>query len=122
MKIKTTKPIQILDITALVEQHLEPDANAVLIFVPHTTAAVTINEYEPHLIKDMERFFSELAQGSWEHDIIDNNAYAHLVSSLIKPSLVVPVENGRLVLGTWQRILFIELDGPRTRTIYIKNL
>ncbi|NPA22240.1 MAG: YjbQ family protein [Candidatus Micrarchaeota archaeon] len=122
MRISTTKRIQVLDITDLVEREIAPGARGVIVYTPHTTAAITINEYEPRLARDMERFYGMLAQGEWEHDLIDNNAYAHLLSSLIKPSVVIPVREGRLLLGTWQRVLFVELDGPRTRTIFIQNL
>ena len=117
--VKTSKRIEVLDITPKIESYLD-DGNAVLIFAPHATAAISIGEFEPNIKTDYERFLAELCPKSdYMHNKIDDNAEAHILSAIIKPSLVVPVDNKRLVLGTWQRILLFELDGPRTRRIFV---
>ncbi|MGB9719367.1 MAG: secondary thiamine-phosphate synthase enzyme YjbQ [Candidatus Anstonellales archaeon] len=117
--VETKKRIEVVDITKEVEAKIEKTAKACLVFVPHATAAIIINEYEPNIKNDYERFYSELAKGEWKHNSIDNNAEAHLLSSLVKPFAVIPCENGKLVLGTWQRMMLLELDGPRRRKIII---
>ena len=87
----------------------------------HTTTAIIINENESGLRSDiadvLERLVPPLA--GYQHDRIDNNADAHVKAILLGPSETIPIDRGRLVLGTWQRILFVELDGPRTRTVRI---
>jgi secondary thiamine-phosphate synthase enzyme len=120
--IRTNKKIDVIDITNEVGNRIDRNAKAVLVFAPHATAALTLGEYEPNIKEDMEKFCEKLASGNWQHNKIDDNAEAHLMSVLIKQSLLVPVENGKLILGTWQRILFIELDGPRTRRIIVQTL
>jgi secondary thiamine-phosphate synthase enzyme len=116
-QVKTSKKAEVLDITAEVSRRLKPGSLCTL-FIPHTTAALTINEFEPNIKEDFERFYSSLVKGrDWKHNSVDANAEAHLLSSIIKPSISIPIHNGSLALGTWQKILFIELDGPRTRTV-----
>ncbi len=119
--VETRKRVEVVDITEGVEKRIG-QGNACLVFVPHATAAVIINEFEPNIKSDYEEFFSKLAKGSWRHNSIDNNAEAHLLSALISPSLVVPVENRKLQLGTWQRIMLVELDGPRKRRVIVKMI
>lgn len=134
-QVKTSKKVEVIDITSEVSKRIKPGSLCVL-FTPHTTAALTINEFEPNIKEDFERFYSSLvkekvlpsaplphlspsngASGKWKHNSVDANAEAHLLSSIIKPTLAIPIHNGSLALGTWQKILFIELDGPRTRTV-----
>ena len=119
--VETRKRVEVIDITEEVEKRVG-QGNACLIFVPHATAAVIINEYEPNIKSDYEKFFSRLANGEWLHNSIDDNAEAHLLSALISPSLTVPTENGKLHLGTWQRIMLVELDGPRKRRVIVKMI
>jgi len=119
--VETRKRVEVIDITEEVEKRVG-QGNACLIFVPHATAAVIINEYEPNIKSDYEKFFSRLAKGEWMHNSIDDNAEAHLLSALISPSLTVPTENGKLHLGTWQRIMLVELDGPRKRRVIVKMI
>lgn len=120
--VETRKRVEVVDITAEVERRVEKNANACLVFVPHATAAIIINEYEPNIKSDYEKFYPQLAKGEWKHNSIDNNAEAHLLSSLVKPFAVIPCENGKLALGTWQRIMLLELDGPRRRRVAINYL
>jgi len=88
----------------------------VLVYVPHATAAVIVNEFEPRIAEDyitwLKRFFPP--GSGWRHDEIDDNAHAHLASAVIGTSRVFPLIDGRLVRGTWQEILLVELDGPRS--------
>ena len=92
-----------------------------LVYVPHATAGVIINEFEPNIEADFLALFDRLfPHGNWQHNAIDDNAEAHLKSGVIGPGATIPVENGRLLLGTWQRILLCEFDGPRRRQVVVK--
>ncbi len=95
------------------------DDGVCLIYAPHTTCALIINEFEPNLEQDFIAFFKAVIpqDAQWKHDAIDNNASAHLLSGMFGPSVAVPVRNGRLMIGSWQRVLLCEFDGPRTRHI-----
>lgn len=119
-QVKTSKKVEVVDITSHVSSRIKSGSLCVL-FTPHTTAAITINEFEPLIKDDMERFYSFIIrEKNWKHNSIDSNAEAHLLSSLIKPSISIPIKDGSLALGTWQKILFIELDGPRNRTVQMQ--
>lgn len=118
IEVRTSKKCDVLDITPFIEAK----GKAVLVFVPHATCALAINEFEPNIKEDMENYFGKMAEGEWKHNSIDDNAEAHLSSALLKPFLVIPVDKGQLVLGTWQRVLLIEFDGPRKREIIIQDL
>ena len=119
--VETRKRIEIVDITDEIAKRID-EGNACLVFVAHATAAIIINEYEPNIKADYEKFFSNLARGEWMHNSIDNNAEAHLLSALISPSVVVPIKDKKLDLWTWQRIMLVELDGPRKRKITVKMI
>lgn len=87
-------------------------------FVEHTTAGLVVQENESRLRADLESFLSELVPDEGHaHDRIDNNADSHLRATLLGPSVTVPVVDGDLALGTWQSILLVECDGPRTRRV-----
>ena len=92
-----------------------------LVFVPHTTAGVTINEHaDPMVARDLEMAIERIVpkEWGWQHiEAGEENAPSHVRASLAGPQVVVPVENGRLALGTWQGIFFCELDGPRKRKV-----
>lgn len=117
LEFETSEKYQLLDITSEVEEVVSASGiseGICLVFVPHATAAVILEENEEGLKRDFVRFFKELTEREgWKHDLIDDNASAHLLSGLIGQSRVVPISSGRLVLGTWQRIFLVELDGPR---------
>lgn len=86
-----------------------------LVYTPHTTAAILINEDEPGFKTDIEKILEVwIPEGDWQHNSVDGNATAHLASALIGQSRVIPIINGDLQLGTWQQIFLVELDGPRT--------
>jgi secondary thiamine-phosphate synthase enzyme len=106
-------------ITGLVEQHGWREG-IVTIFVPHTTAGITINENaDPDVARDMEWFSDRLVPQSPEFRHAEGNSDAHLKASFFGSSLQVIVRDGRLWLGTWQGIYFCEFDGPRHRKVYV---
>jgi secondary thiamine-phosphate synthase enzyme len=128
LNLKTERKTQLLDITGLVQDALASTngANAALVYVPHTTAGVTINEdADPALAADieaaMERIVAE--DGGWRHSDADGpNAPSHIRASLISPQVLVPLDRGELALGRWQGIFFCEFDGPRDRKVYVTPL
>ncbi len=94
---------------------------AVLVFCPHTTAGITINENaDPDVVKDMLLGLDKAYPDRAEFRHMEGNSHAHLKASAIGSSQYIIVENGRLVLGTWQGIYFCEFDGPRSRRFYVK--
>jgi secondary thiamine-phosphate synthase enzyme len=117
----TEKQFQLVDITYEVERIVEESGvknGIALVFAPHATAAIIANEHESGLIEDIITKIKELTEpgsSEWKHNIIDDNAHAHLGSALIGADRVFPVINGRLVRGTWQNIFLVEMDGPRSR-------
>ncbi len=116
--VDTRKEFDLINITREIERFVEGEGVAV-IFTPHTTCSLLINEDERGLREDILNFYLKLApKGSYAHNRVDNNAHSHL-RSLFNNSLTIPVVNGRLALGTWQSIFLIESDGPRVRKVYI---
>jgi secondary thiamine-phosphate synthase enzyme len=91
------------------------------IFVPHTTAAVTVNERaDPSVMKDVSTALSKLIPFDDDYRHLEGNSAAHIKSSVIGVSEILPVESGKLVLGTWQAVFFCEFDGPRRRDVLLK--
>ncbi len=124
IQVESRKRIDILDVTEFVREALREISagdGIVNLFLPHTTAAITLNEAEPGLLDDIENLLDRLAPelSDYNHNRIDNNAHAHLRNVLVGSSVTIPVSGGNLLLGTWQRILLLEGDGPRTRTIVL---
>ena len=127
LRIDTNSNFQIIDITSdiaaiLNEITKENEVNAGLlnIFTKHSTSAIRVNENEKGLLNDFEKILKDLVKenDNYKHDFIDNNAASHLRAFLLGSSLTIPIVDGRLDLGTWQSVFFIELDGPRrNRTI-----
>ncbi len=127
ISLRSERRTQLIEITRDVELALEGSGgSAVLVFVPHTTAGVTINEHaDPAVARDFERALERLVRDDWgwEHvEAGEENAPSHIRSALMSPQVVVPVVNGRLALGTWQGIFFCEFDGPRTRKVLVTAL
>lgn len=122
--VETDGPLDIVDITDQVAADVpDIETGVCTVFVEHTTATVSINETEPQLLDDIEQFINSLsAPDGWAHDALDGNADAHLRSSLLGRSISVPVRDGDLTLGTWQSILVIECDGPRTRSLSVTTV
>ena len=125
--LRSERRTQLIEITADVERALqEADGTAALIFVPHTTAGVTINENaDPAVARDFERALDRIVgdDWGWQHvEAGEENAPSHIRSALMSPQVVVPLDGGRLALGTWQGIFFCEFDGPRTRKVLVTLL
>ena len=129
--LSTKRRFEIIDVTNHVERVLEESKISdgfLIVTVPHTTAAITINEPDSDLFEDILDALKKIVppQAKYRHNEKyqgiphEQNAHAHILTSLIKPNLIVNIENKKLDLGTWQAILFVELDGPRSRRIKIK--
>ena len=101
-------------------------ASAALVYVPHTTAGVTINEYiDPALKSDFEAALENIVgdEWAWQHDDADGpNAPSHVRAALVSPQVLIPLDGGALALGTYQGIFFCEFDGPRTRKVLVTTL
>jgi len=125
ISLKTTRRCQWVNVTSAVADVVAKhrDAAAAVLFVPHTTAGVTINEAaDPDVADDLERFFSKMVPQGTPFRHSEGNSDAHVLSTLIGPSLTVPLVDGKLLLGTWQGIYFTEFDGPRTRKLIVRLL
>jgi secondary thiamine-phosphate synthase enzyme len=128
LKVQTERRTQLVNITAEVRDALAgaDGAAAALIYVPHTTAGVTINEHiDPRLVDDLERALEKIVDDgwAWRHEDADGeNAPSHVRASLISPQVLIPLQDGELWLGTYQGIFFCEFDGPRERKVYVTTL
>ena len=128
IQVKTDRKTQVVDITAAVRDALGASAQgeAALVYVPHTTAGITINEkIDPALADDFEMALSRIVgeDWSWRHNDADGpNAPSHVRASLLSPQVLIPLADGELALGTYQGIFFCEFDGPRSRKVYVSTL
>jgi secondary thiamine-phosphate synthase enzyme len=129
IRVRTERRTQLIDITSDVQAALGATNGAgaaALVFVPHATAGVTINEHaDPAVARDFEAALERMVGDDWGWKHIEEgeeNAPSHIRASLMGPQVLVPLEDGRLALGTWQGIFFCELDGPRERTVYVTPL
>ena len=129
IRLKTERRTQLVDITKLVQDALETENGAVaaLVYVPHTTAGVTINEgADPAVAQDLESALERVVDDHWEWKHVEDpdgpNAPSHIRASLMSPQILVPLDEGRLALGRWQGIFFCEFDGPRRRKAYVTPL
>ena len=126
--LRTERRTQLLEITPQVEEALNgaDGAAAALVYVPHTTAGVTINEdLDPALATDIEAAMEKIVEDGWgwRHDDADGpNAPSHMRASLMSPEVLVPLLEGKLALGRYQGIFFCEFDGPRERKVYVTAL
>ncbi len=94
-----------------------------IIYSPHTTSGIDINEsHDSHVMEDVNNFLLKLVPHNKEYKHLEGNSDAHIKSSIIGNSKTLIIEKGKLVLGTWQGIFFMEFDGPRTRNVYVKLL
>ncbi|MDE2801284.1 MAG: secondary thiamine-phosphate synthase enzyme YjbQ [Chloroflexota bacterium] len=130
--LQTDQPQEFIDITTHVENAVAEagvTAGTASIFSRHTTAAIVINEAEPGLLRDMERMLERLAPEGpeYEHNAMartipdePENGHAHTRHLLLGASETVPIHEGRLYLGTWQRVFLVELDGPRPREVVVQ--
>jgi len=124
ISIKTDQRYQLVDITNQVESVVAESKTKnglCLVFVAHSTAAIVLTENESGLKNDWLKILKKLVEGEeFKHNRIDDNADSHILSGLLGQGKTIPIENGRLVRGTWQQIFLVELDGPRTRRVTIK--
>ncbi|NLN41155.1 MAG: YjbQ family protein [Clostridiales bacterium] len=123
-RIQTTKPQQFINITNMVADEVKKsnvrDGIAV-VYVPHTTAGVTINESaDPDVVRDMISALDKTYPVHGDYLHFEGNSHAHIKASLMGSSCSVIIQDGKLLLGTWQGIYFCEFDGPRNRKFYVK--
>jgi len=122
--LETKSRSEMIDITAAVQKAVREeqiDNGFCLVYTPHTTAAITINENaDPDVPRDILSALEKAVPFSAHYRHMEGNSAAHAKSSLVGASELVMIENGRLVLGTWQAIFFCEFDGPRTRKVFVK--
>ena len=123
--LNTERRTQLVEITREVEAALADvgEAAAALVFVPHTTAGVTIQEHaDPAVARDLEAAMERIVGDDWGWQHIEDgeeNAPSHVRAALAGPQVVIPLAGGKLALGTWQGIFFCEFDGPRQRKVYV---
>ena len=122
-QVSTTDRLDVVDITEEVEDRVPTDTEDGIctVFVQHTTAGVVVNEAEQRLLGDIKSYLQELVHDAdgYAHDALDGNADSHLRTLLLDESVSVPVRDGSLALGTWQSVLLVDCDGPRTRSVTV---
>lgn len=123
LNIKTQQNRQVVDITDEVQKLIEQDASQCTVFVAHTTCAVTTADLDPGTDLDLlDAAWEMIPKLNYRHPHNPAHVPAHLAGSIIGPSVAVPVNDGKLILGTWQRIILVELDGPRERNLAVISL
>ena len=124
LSVNTSKHTQMLNITDMIQRCVEDSgvrSGVCTVFIPHTTAAVTINENaDPDVVRDFTMEINKLVPWEDGYRHMEGNSAAHLKASMIGFSEQIIIEDGRLVLGTWQGVWFCEFDGPRRRSVYVK--
>ncbi len=125
LTISTKQKDQIIDVTDRVESYLREahtENGLCTVFVAHTTSAITTADLDPGTDRDfLDALRGMLPHLKYRHPHDPGHAPDHLLSSIIGPSVTVPYANGRLLLGVWQRIVLVELDGPRQRTVHVSH-
>ncbi len=127
-RVKTERHSQLVDITELVKAALGDldGSSAALVYVPHTTAGLTINEHaDPAVARDFEAALERIVAEDWPWQHVEEgeeNAPTHIRAAFMGSDVLVPVRDGRLALGTWQGIFLCEFDGPRERSVYVTAL
>lgn len=124
IEIQTSKDMELVDITSKIESHVNIQNGICVVSTPHTTAGIIINENEAGLKEDVMSILRTIVppSGKYKHNRVDNNAHSHIIASLVGSSELIPVEGGKLVLGTWQRVFLMEADGPRRRRVNVTLL
>jgi secondary thiamine-phosphate synthase enzyme len=124
LKISTKLREDLIDITDLVLEKIEQSGiknGIAVIFIPHTTAAILINENsDPMVKKDVLEYYKRNVPLDYDYHHVEGNSDAHIKSTLIGNNLTLIIENSKVILGSWQGIFFCEFDGPRIRKVYIK--
>jgi secondary thiamine-phosphate synthase enzyme len=127
-EVKTKRKTQVVDVTGGVREALADadGASAALVYVPHTTAGVIVQEHaDPAVGTDLEKAMEKIVEDGWGWDHIEEgeeNAPSHVRAALTATSVLIPLRGSELALGTWQGIFFCEFDGPRTRRVYVTTL
>ncbi|MBO8160725.1 MAG: YjbQ family protein [Thermosipho sp. (in: Bacteria)] len=125
-EVSTKHRNELIDITQKIKEFIKKSgviSGVCVVFVPHTTAAVTINENaDPSVRFDIEKTLSQIVPSNLDYTHIEGNSDSHIKSTLVSPSITLIIDNGQLLLGTWQGVYFCEFDGPRRRRVYIKIL
>ena len=126
LTVKSKSRTQLIDITSEIQKAVRSSGiseGLCMLYVPHTTAAITINESaDPSVASDIMMVLNEVIPWKADYRHLEGNSPAHIKSTLVGASEVVAIENGSLVLGTWQGIFFCEFDGPRTRSVHMRLL
>ena len=128
LRVRTERQSQLVDITSQVREAVRGEGgSAVLVYVPHTTAGVTVNEHaDPAVARDFEAALERIvpAEWAWQHvEEGEENAPTHIRAAFMGPSVLIPLrDGGELALGTWQGVFFCEFDGPRERRVYVTTL
>jgi secondary thiamine-phosphate synthase enzyme len=123
-QVRTQRTRDVVDITETVARIVAEsttDEGICSVYVPHATAAIVVNENDdPNIGLDLLDALDKLVpHGVWRHDRVDDNGAAHIKAAMLGPGETVPVRGGRLVLGTWQSLMLVELDGPRSRRVVV---
>ncbi|ABR30298.1 hypothetical protein SU69_02240 [Thermosipho melanesiensis] len=123
-EVSTNARNMLVDITYKVNEVVKKSgvtSGICVVYVPHTTAAVTINENaDPSVKRDIENTLSKVILPDWGYTHLEGNSDSHIKSTLVSPSITLIIDNGNLLLGTWQGVYFCEFDGPRRRKVYVK--
>jgi secondary thiamine-phosphate synthase enzyme len=124
LSVKTRERTELIDITSDINQLIQKsgiDQGLCMVYVPHTTAAVTINESaDPSVKSDILMILNQIIPWEANYRHMEGNSPAHIKSTLVGSSELIAIENRRLILGTWQGIFFCEFDGPRTRKVDVR--
>ena len=126
ISVKTHERTELIDVTSEIARLVEKagiDQGLCLVYVPHTTAAVTINESaDPSVKSDMLKVLNQIIPWEANYRHLEGNSAAHIKTTLVGSSELIAIENRKLVLGTWQGIFFCEFDGPRSRKLHVRIL
>ena len=122
--VETRKPRDFIDVTSRVQAVVDAASVAggiCIVYSPHTTAAVTINENaDPDVVADLLKAYADLLGDETRFRHAEGNSGAHALTSLVGPSVSIPIQGGRLLMGRWQAVYFCEFDGPRQRTMHVQ--
>jgi secondary thiamine-phosphate synthase enzyme len=124
LRVRTRDKREMVDLTARVAEvvaRADVSDGLCSVYVPHATAAIVINENDdPNVCLDvLDALDGLIPAGRWRHDRVDGNAASHIQATILGPGETIPVREGRLVLGTWQAVMLVELDGPRDRRVLV---
>ncbi|MEK7059316.1 MAG: secondary thiamine-phosphate synthase enzyme YjbQ [Patescibacteria group bacterium] len=123
LTVTTDQAKQVIDITEQVQQLVDKDASACVVYVAHTTCAITTADLDPGTDLDLlDAVWEMIPNLQYRHPHNPAHVPAHLATSIIGTSATIPVENGQLILGTWQRVILIDLDGPQQRNLVVTSL